>query len=307
VAKKPVEYNPNVIIATKTLAAIDAAIQADGGNAFRYWQGVVMPTLDDAYRVDEDPFRSHLGASGLGDDCHRKIYYDWRWFTRKKWPSRMLRLFNRGHLEEGRIIALLLMIGVEVYQQDANRKQFRISFASGHGGGAGDGWGVGIPDLPPGTKSLFEFKTYNDKRFKELQLNGVKIAKEQHYTQMQTYMRKMGLTVGVYFGVNKNDDDLYSEIIYLNPYWADEKLELGERLVYAKEPPKKISNSAGWYKCKMCDHYGVCQLKQAPDRNCRTCIHSEPLQDGTWMCNKYSCTLTKQLQFTGCAEGYEPR
>ena len=40
----------------------------------------------------------------------------------------MLRLFNRGHIEEARFIAMLLTIGMPVYQQDAEGKQFRIHF-----------------------------------------------------------------------------------------------------------------------------------------------------------------------------------
>lgn len=305
--KKEITYNPNVYIAHKTMAAIEAAIEADGGNLFRWWQGRVMPHLDDAYRVDEEPFRTHLGASGLGNDCHRKIYYDWRWFTRKKWPARMLRLFNRGHLEEGRLIALLLTIGVEIYQLDANGKQYRISFANGHAGGSGDGWGVKLPDLEPDQRFLCEFKTYNDARFKDLKTNGVQIAKEEHYTQMQTYMRLMGIPICLYVGVNKNDDEIYMELVRLNPYWADEKIALGERLVYAENPPPKLSNSPGWYKCKMCDHYGVCHLNEAPDVNCRTCKHSQPMQDGTWRCNRFNAPIDKARQFIGCKEAYEAR
>src|SRR3546814_7080313 len=57
-------------------------------------------------------------------------------------------------------------------------------------------------------------------------------AKPEHYTQMQLYMRKMGLTVALYVAVCKNTDDLYMEIIYLNPEYADQYLDRGDMLVW---------------------------------------------------------------------------
>jgi len=304
-AKKQIDYNPNARIAHKTMAAIEAAMNADNGKLFRYWLGKVLPHIGDAYRQDDEGHRSHLGASGLGHECFRKIYYDYRWFTRKVFGARMLRLFNRGHLEEGRIIALLLMIGVKVFQQDENGNQFRITFAQGHGGGSGDGKGYDIPDLAPGEWCLFEFKTFNDDRFNDLKRDGVKLAKPEHYVQMNSYMFKMGIPITLYVGVNKNTDELYMELITVNTYFAEEKLHIGEQIVYTDTPPTKINPSPGFFKCKFCDHYGVCHTKQAPDFNCRTCVHSKPLRDGTWRCNLHDKPLSKEDQFAGCRNGYE--
>lgn len=301
-AKKKINYSPNARIAHKTMAAIDEAIEADGGKLYRYWLQKVLPHIGDAYRQDEDKFRSHLGASGLGHECFRKIYYDYRWFTDKKWPARMLRLFNRGHLEEGRMIAALLMIGVNVMQQDADGKQFRISFAGGHAGGSGDGVASNIPDLATDQWALLEFKTYNDDQFAKLKGDGVKEAKPEHFVQMNTYMRKMGLPIALYGACNKNDDELYFEIVTLNPYYADEKISMGEQIVYAQTPPMKLSQTPGFWKCRFCDHRDVCHLGKAPARNCRTCQHSLPLQDGTWYCNVLARTLSKQDQLDACPQ-----
>jgi len=56
-----------VTLATKTLAAIDAAIEADQGAAYRQHLKNVLPHIGDAYRgVEESPFRSHMGASIIG-------------------------------------------------------------------------------------------------------------------------------------------------------------------------------------------------------------------------------------------------
>lgn len=295
-----------IIPATKTINNINAMLQADQGARYRGLLGQVLPHIGDAYRTDDKPFRPHLGASGLGNECARAIWYGFRWFTRPKFAGRLLRLFNRGHLEEGRFIALLLMIGCELYQQDQYGKQYRISFAEGHAGGSGDGVVIGCPDLPAGTAALTEFKTHNDKSFKKLQIEGVRESKFEHYVQMQVYMRKMGLAVALYMAVNKNDDDLYGEIIMLDPDFADQFIGRGTELVWMEEPPRKMNNSAGFWKCRWCDHRPVCHLQAKPDTNCRTCQSSQPRAGKVWWCCQHSKELTVDEQIEGC-KGHIPR
>jgi hypothetical protein len=307
-----------VTIAFETLRRIDKAIHADQGSAYRGWLGKVLPHIGDAYRTDEDGHRSHMGASILGQECARAIWYSFRWVTRRNEEGRMMRLLNRGHIEEGRFIAALLTIGVEVYQQDEQGKQYRISFAEGHGGGSGDGIALRIPDLPGGVAALLEFKTHNEKSFTELagkpeewrkylagKLNqfpgkGVREAKFEHFVQAQIYMRKMGLPVCVYFAVNKNADDLYAELITLDPGLADSFIDRGEKLVWMDTPPKKLSESPGFWKCRFCDHKPTCHLGAAPDRNCRTCIYGNPGKGAEWNCAMFNSTVNKQTQLTGC-------
>lgn len=293
-------------LAVETLNAIDKALEADQGARYREILGTVIPHIGDAFRGQQDPFRSHMGASLIGGECARSIWYGWRWVTKPNFPGRILRLFNRGHLEEARFIALLLMIGVEVYQQDANGNQFRISHANGHFGGSGDGVGIGIPDLAPGTAALLEFKTHGEKSFKEVSTKGVRDAKFEHYVQMNTYMRKMGLAVGLYGAVNKNTDELHLEIVVLDIAVADQFLDRGEKLIGMADPPSKLNESPGFWKCRFCDHRPVCHglAGAKPEVNCRTCVHSRPADDGQWVCLKYDQTIPKELQLTGC-KGYE--
>lgn len=308
-----------VRLATKTLEAFEQAVKFDQGNLFRYWLGRVIPHMGDAYRQDEDPFRSHMGASGIGRECAREIWYDFRWATKKQFSGQMLRLFNRGHLEEARFIALLLTIGCNVIQQDANGKQYRISEYGGHYGGSGDGMFDGCPDLPPGTRALSEFKTHNKKSFEALKLNGVRESKFEHFVQMQQYMRKMGLVVAVYFAVNKDNDEIYAEIVELDTELADRFLHRAIQIIPMQTPPDKLNKSPSWFGCKFCDHRPVCHLGAPPERNCRTCRYSVPAEDGNWWCTNEErrmkmlfgpqpgvseegedFSLTKKRQLAGC-------
>lgn len=293
-----------VHLAKRTLDAINSSLEKDQGAAYRVALGTVITHIGDAYRgAEKNPYRSHMGASGIGKDCARAIWYGFRWFTKPYFQGRILRLFNRGHMEEARFIALLVSIGVQVYQQDANGKQFRISDAGGHFGGSGDGVATGIPDLPPNLPCLLEFKTHGEKSFIKLVKEGVQLSKFEHYVQMSTYMRKMGLTVGLYGAVNKNTDELYFELIALDTIIADQFLDRGRQLVFMPQPPKRINESPGWFGCTFCDHKKVCHLKGEPERNCRTCFYSRPGEDGKWRCHNAGaeeCVLTEDMQLAGC-------
>lgn len=307
--------------ALETMRAIDRMIEEDQGSRFRGWLGRVLPHIGDAYRTDEDGHRSHLGASLLGDECARKVWYGFRWAVKPRFDGRLIRLFNRGHLEEGRVIAALLMVGAQVYQQDANGKQYRISWAEGHAGGSGDGLAIGIPDVPAITV-LLEFKTHGEKSFIELAGKlaewrdyvrgkgpftgkGVKECKPEHYTQMQLYMRKMNLTCALYVAVNKNTDDLYMELIHLASEYADQYLDRGEKIVWAEKPPQKLSVSPGFFKCRFCDIRPVCHLGEMPDLNCRTCQFSKPIANAKWFCNKHGMELPKEKQLIGCPDWHK--
>lgn len=292
----------SIVLATKTLAAIDHVMRADQGASFRLNQQKVLPSMHDAYRGEDEGFRSHLGASVIGKACARQIWYGFRWAVKGNFSGQMLRLFNRGHLEEGRVISALMCIGVQVYQQDANGNQFRISDVGGHFGGSGDGVGVGVPDLPPGAPCLLEFKTHNDKNFQKMVKEGVKVIKPEHYTQMQTYMRKMNLMYALYVAVNKNDDSYYMEIVMLDPIHADQFLDRGRQIIFMREAPKKISESPGWFECKYCDAKPICHGGMAPERNCRTCYHIQVIDNGTWVCGQTGEIRDKEQQLAGCSD-----
>src|SRR5882762_3368169 len=87
----------------------------------------------------EQGHRNHLGASELGEECWRKLWYGFRWVKQERFDGRMMRLFNVGHSAEPRFISYLKGIGFDVKEFDENGKQFRMAGALGHYGGSLDG------------------------------------------------------------------------------------------------------------------------------------------------------------------------
>lgn len=274
-----------VMLAVQTMQKIDQMMFADQGASFRVFQGRVLPHMHDAYRGEDGGFRSHLGASMIGRECGREIWYGWRWARKAKHQARILRLFNRGHLEEARFIAMLLSIGCQVYQQDANGNQYRISDVGGHFGGSGDGIAIGIPDLPVGVQCLLEFKTHGETSFTKLKKSGVRVAKHEHYVQMCVYMKKMGLLYALYGAVNKNTDEVYMEIVHYDEMTAMQFLDRGRTIIMMRQAPERIPYaSPSLFACKYCDVQGICFGSEKMDVNCRTCHFAHAEEDGKWYC-----------------------
>lgn len=289
------------ILATKTIETIDAFLESDQGNAYRGLLQETLPKIGDAYAQESSGHRKHLGASLLGRKCSRELWYTFRWTTDERHSGRMIRLFNRGHLEEGRLVALLLMIGCRVFQFDDNGQQYRIVGHDGHYGGGLDCVVEGIPDCP-GEPLLGEFKTHNKKSFEKLVDNGLYSAKFEHYVQMNQYMGAYSLRRGIYIAVCKDDDSLYSEIINYDEGVAAQANERAGRIIRSEEPPQRIAKTSSWYECKFCSHHGVCWGSKPPARNCRTCEFSSPEKDGAWVCRKHSFELSKEAQAAGCSD-----
>lgn len=289
------------MLATKTLQAIEKALESDQGAKFRGYLAETILLVKDAYSTDKDEFRSHLGASLIGRECNREIWYSFRWALKKNLSGRILRLFNRGHLEEARFLALLKMIGVTIWQQDNNGNQFRISGYKGHFSGSMDGVVQGIPEIP-NEPVLTEFKTHNDKSFAKLKDVGLMNAKWEHFVQMQQYMGSNKFNWGLYLAVNKNDDDVYAELVAfdINNFVKHQNKII--KIIDATEAPKKINESPAWYKCKFCDYKDLCHGNELPNKNCRTCIHSVILNEGKWMCNRDGKILSKDDQLNGCQD-----
>ena len=293
------------MLATQTIEKIDAFLERDQGNAYRGLLQETLPKIGDAYAQETSGHRKHLGASLLGRKCSRELWYTFRWTTEERHSGRVLRLFNRGHLEEGRLVALLLMIGCKVFQFDDDGNQYRISGHEGHYGGGLDCVVQGIPEFPD-EPLLGEFKTHSRKSFDKLVANGLYDSKFEHYVQMNQYMGAYGLKHGLYIAVCEDDDALYSEIIEFDGGVAAQANERAGRIIGSETPPQRISKTSSWYECKFCTHHGVCWGDREVARNCRTCEFSDPAPEGTWVCRKHQIELSKADQIAGCP-GYQEK
>lgn len=292
--------------ATRTEDAIEATIDADGGARFRGLQRKWFPLIEDAYREEDGGFRSHLGASQIGRKCAREIWLGYRWAVVKRFKARMLRLVNRGHLEEARFMALLEMIGCQFHLMP-DGEQERISDHGGHYGSALDAVLWGIPDAPE-EWILGEFKTHNTKSFCKLVVEGVAVAKPEHYDQMQSCMGRRGIYKCIYIAVNKNDDDIFCQLVTYDHAHETKVRDRAVDIITRRDAPKRISEDPSNWDCSYCDAKQRCHFpEQAPVFvNCRTCKHSvADIPSGVWGCDLRNIVLDKEMQLLGCPQ-HEP-
>ena len=272
-----------MFLATQTLTLIDSKLEEDQGAKYRGLLGELMPEAGDAYSTKNDPFRDHLGASMIGRECARELWYNFHWCKKPVFSGRILRLFNTGHLAEPKIVALLKMIGCEVWQFTPDGKQYRVKGHKGHFGGSLDAVVRGIPEMPE-VPLLAEFKTHGTSSYNKLVKEGVLKAKWVHLVQMQIYMGKYNLTHALYVAVEKNTDALYAEIVQFDPGIYQRYLDRSIMIIEAIEPPPKINENIAWFECRCCDYKGICHRKELPEINCRTCVFSRILENGKWDC-----------------------
>lgn len=292
-----------VWLAEKTLALIEQNLERDNCGQFRQNLKTLLPKMEDAYRGEEKPFRKHLGASGIGDDCSRKIQLRWRWTQKPSFPPRVLRLFNRGHLEEARFLSMLMCIPeVKLWYETEDGGQFKWSFFNGHYGSALDGIARNIPDIPNGEACYTEFKTSNDAGFKKLLKEGVREVKHEHYVQMQECMLAYKLKYSLYLCVNKNDDAIYGEIVEYDHDTAMRYHRRAQEIIFTTEALPRMSNNPTFWKCKFCDVRSICHGKAIPEINCRTCCHWSPERDGTYSCTRKNDEVFSESAMVGCAE-----
>lgn len=240
--------------------------------------------------------RRYLGASVIGHECDRYLWLYFRGLLRDDFDGRMYRLFDRGRREEDVFVRELRGIGCEVWPVDTRTGgQWAVSAVGGHFAGHLDGVARGIPGAEK-TPHVLEFKTHSAASFAKLEKSGVKIAKPQHYAQMQVYMGLMKLTRALYLAVNKDTDAEYAERVEFDRAYFGATMDRAKRIIEGDDAEPCASRPDDW-RCKFCPGRAICWPSASDDRlttvprscaiDCRTCWHAAPVTDGNgarWTC-----------------------
>ncbi len=271
----------------------------------------IKEQIDDyCVRAYNDGHRSHLGASLIGHDCSRYLWYVFRWVKAEKFDARMLRLFQRGHLEELRFVEYLRGAGWEVSTrpQPGSYAQHRVSAVMGHFGGSLDGLGRPPDDCPiplaierDPEAFLLEFKTSGTgASFSGMLEKGVRRSKPRHWAQMNVYGALWPLRHAVYLMTNKNDDDMHVEVVSLDRDYGNELVGKAHSIIMSQEPPNRIAQTPAFHTCKFCEFKGVCFDGETPERNCRSCKFARPVEDAQWYCDKFNGVIPNDYLKEGC-------
>lgn len=250
---------------------IDDAVASDPA-AWRRAQAAWLERCTD-WKEASNKERTHLGASVIGKECPRAVALSYR----KASPAaavdgRMVRLFNRGHMEEARLAACLQVAGftLKLISKDGGQ----ISYKTGDLRGSVDG----VIRLQDGNLAVLEFKTMNRRAWDKLEKDGQ--IKPEHMAQMQCGMHGLGLKKALYLASCKDTDAIQ---VYLVDYEGEptEFLNLATDITHGMIPPKLVDTD---FRCKFCDHRGFCHNGAEPIASCRTCVHASFNGNGMVTC-----------------------
>jgi hypothetical protein len=168
----------------------------------------------------------------------------------------------------------------------------------GHFGGSLHAVAIGLLEAPK-SWHVVEFKTHGLKSFATLRKDGVHRAKPQHTAQMQVYMHLTGISRAMYVAVCKDTDEIHVERLRADPAEGQRLIAKAKRVIDAPRPPVKISKDPAWWQCRLCKHHDHCHGDRPAGRNCRTCLHATPVEDG-WICERWQRRLSSLEQRRGC-------
>ena len=270
----------------------------------------ILEEIDEyCVRTYDGGHRSHLGASLIGRECKRYLWYVFRWCLHEKTTGRQQRLFNRGHREEARFVEWLEGIGFKIWFENRdeapNEKgeypQYRISDVMGHFGGSLDGIAILPERYGIEEPVLLEFKTNGTGAgFNKLADDGMPIAKPEHFAQTSTYGKKYNFRYCVYLNINKNDDSLHIEVVKLNHNLGEQMIMKAEQIIMSQTAPARLSDNPTFHKCGYCHMKEVCHKGAVVEVNCRSCAFARPVENAEWFCEVHNGNIPKDFIAKAC-------
>lgn len=253
-------------------------------------------------RPGDDGRRTYLGASVIGHECKAALWFGFRWVTPvEEFSGRQLRLFERGHLEEIRINGWMRKAGWKVYDTNPEtNKQWQFSAVDGHFGGSCDKLLEHPEKYPYLGRILGEDKTHSTKNFMSLINKGMQLAMPKHASQMHIYGTYFQVPYGLYFPVNKNDDDIRPELMTIDANEARKLVMKAEEIISSKVRPGRVSETPTYFACRYCTHVGACHSGHGALKSCRSCAFATPAPGGTWTCDNYNMTIPEDFMKLGC-------
>lgn len=265
----------------------------------------LIEMIDAAYveKESEQKPRGYLGASVIGHECERKLWYNFRFIGLETFSGRMLRLFKRGHREEDYAIGNLRAAGLVIHETNPETGRQWAFFSGGFGGSCDGIIESGVPESPA-KRHVLEIKTHSKKSFDDLVAKGVQESKPMHYAQMQVYMAGLDVDRALYYAVCKDDDRIHIERVRHDKAVSDWAVERAQRIIYDTHIPAPLSKNPTWHQCKFCSAHEDCHGGKPAPTNCRTCAHGSMQLDGAWHCAHWNSDVPMDAQRQGCDNHY---
>ena len=223
---------------------------------------------------ESEPPRAYLGASSIGEECSRKLWYRYNGH-KEKFDAKTLRRFADGHRTEDVVLGWLLRSNIELFTRSTDGGQLGFEILEGKFSGHYDAIGRGFPQAPK-TWHIVEVKCVNEKAFEELkklksqnEKTAIELWKPEYWSQVQVYMHMEKLTRSIHIVATPGARDLISVRTDYNKAHAEAMLAKAKRIIDAKQPLERIGGPTFW-KCKNCSFRDICHETSALSRESNT-------------------------------------
>jgi hypothetical protein len=202
--------------------------------------------------------RPYLGASIAGDECLRKVQFDW--WCKPVRSATLREIFARGHYFEARSREHLKAIGFKFAPPEV------LSFSAVNGAFRGNADGIIIagPDL--GVYLIYPFiwehKALNAKNFRALERDGLEKTFPRYAAQVALYQAYLDITNPALFtAVNADTCERLHFFVPFNAeraqLWSDRVVAIIEATRAGELLPRAYDDPKDWH-CRVCSHRERC-------------------------------------------------
>lgn len=272
------------------------------------------PTLDAMNKAMElkqklDKPRNYLGASEIGHDCERYLFYSFRNACKRNISAKGLKAIQDGYDQEAKTIERLRALPfIELINEDEEGNQIGFETLLGHYKGHCDGMIHGLLQAPK-TWHVFEHKSVNEKKFNDLKKTIEEKGEKEalynwdmmYYAQAQSYMHEFQLERHYTVVSTPGGRDHISCRTEYKRAYAERILEKTKNIIFENWTiPAKISDKREFFKCQWCHMKGICHDGDFPDVHCKTCRYREAIDGGKNKCLATDTIIEETLLNVGC-------
>lgn len=210
--------------------------------------------------------RDYLGASAIGDECPRKVWYRYNNYNAEPFSARTLMNFADGHASEEITAQRLRMVeGITLVTHGEDGNQIGFSDFDGKFKGHCDGMILGLLQAPK-TWHVWEHKCCNDKNFNSFKKIKQKLGDKStlkewsktYYAQAQLYMHYMKVNRHYMTVSLAGSRDYVSCRTEYHPDVAEFYIDRAKKIINATEAPPRINDKPDFYLCRWCEFSEIC-------------------------------------------------
>jgi hypothetical protein len=212
-----------------------------------------------AKHASDEP-RGYLGASLIGDECARKIQFEW--MTSATFPARVRSIFARGHFFEAESRQQLIDAGFIFASTEA------LGFVTANGlmAGHADGIIVHVPaelEIPLTAPSVWESKGLNAKNFRAVERDGLAKVFPKYAAQVALYQAFLDVTNPALVTITNADTcERLHFTVEFNARLAQEASDRAINIIEATRAGEllpRLDPSLEDFRCRMCSHRNRCE------------------------------------------------